>query len=585
MILPSASADTPISSASFLARLVVGVLLINLLVFVMVGMALRQSYRQYQERAEISTRNLALVLEREINGDIETDDMALFAVMDEYQRQRATGVVDGKALNANIERVRARLPEIDALRITDAQGQLIYGNDVVPGSKISLADRPHFIRLRDDPKAGLVISKPLISRVNQQWVLVLARRIEQPGGVFAGMAFAAITLDHFSKTFAAINVGANGVSTLRDDEFVLVARHPERQGAGSLIGQKAVLGPMRELVQAARNEGTFEAISTIDNIERTYSFRRVSNHPLLISVGLARDDYLAEWRYDAINLAALLAFFTLIALAAAWLIYLTWQRQRNALIAVEQREETLKKNEAELGRSNAELEQFSYSISHDMRQPLRMISSYMQLLQKGLGDTLDEQKREYFNFAIDGAKRMDAMMLGLLDYSRVGRKGEPPVWIESRAALDEALLFLRPLVTEAQATVRIEGEWPRILASQDEMLRLLQNLIGNALKFRVAGRTPEVTLGSEVIDGQWRLSIADNGIGILPDQIGRLFQVFQRLQSRTAFEGTGIGLALCRKIVEHHGGRIWAESAGEGLGSTFRLGLPMTLPAAGKSDE
>ena len=234
-----------------------------------------------------------------------------------------------------------------------------------------------------------------------------------------------------------------------------------------------------------------------------------------------------------------------------------------------------KQAEAELLRSNAELEQFSYSISHDMRQPLRMISSYMQLLQKGLGDTLDAEKREYFNFAIDGAKRMDAMMLGLLDYSRVGRKGEPPAWIESRAALDEALLFLRPLVAEAQATVRIEGEWPRILASQDELLRLLQNLIGNALKFRVAGRTPEVTLGSEVIDGQWRFYVADNGIGILPDQIGRLFQVFQRLQSRTAYEGTGIGLALCRKIAEHHRGKVWAESAGEGLGSRFCVELPL----------
>ena len=575
MILPSASAATPISSASFLARLAMGVLLINLLVFVMVGQALRQSYHQYQERAEVSTRNLALVLESEVNGNIETDDMALSAVMDEYQQQRTAGAGDGKVLNAHIERLRARRPEIDALRITDAQGLLIYGNGVVPGSKVSLADRPHFIRLRDDPKAGLVISKPQISRVNQRWVLVLARRIEQPDGVFDGMAFAAIRLDHFSKTFAAINVGANGVSTLRDDEFVIVARYPERQGAGSMIGQTAVPGPMRELVQAARNEGTFEAISTIDNIERTYAFRRVSKHPLLISVGLSRDDYLAEWRNDAIKGATLMAFFALVTLAAAWMVYLTWQRQRNALITVEQREVTLKKSEVELNRSNAELEQFGYSISHDMRQPLRMISSYLQLLQKGLGDALDAEKREYFNFAIDGAQRLDAMLRGLLDYSRIGHKGEPPVWIDSRAVLDEALLFLRPLVAEVQAEVRIDGVWPRLFVSPDELLRLMQNLIGNALKFSVAGRMPEVTISSEVQTNSWRLCVADNGIGVLPDQIGRLFQVFQRLQSRTAYEGTGIGLALCRKIAEHHGGRIRAESAGEDLGSRFIVELPV----------
>ena len=180
-----------------------------------------------------------------------------------------------------------------------------------------------------------------------------------------------------------------------------------------------------------------------------------------------------------------------------------------------------RQEEAELKRSNAELEQFSYSISHDMRQPLRMISSYLQLLQKDLGDTLDAEKHEYFNFAIDGARRMDTMMLGLLDYSRVGRKGEPPVWIDSRAVLDEALLFLRPLLAEAQAELSTEGVWPRLVVSPDEMLRLLQNLIGNALKFRVEGRVPVITLTSAVADGLWHLWVTDNGVGIQSDQIGR----------------------------------------------------------------
>jgi PAS domain S-box-containing protein len=245
----------------------------------------------------------------------------------------------------------------------------------------------------------------------------------------------------------------------------------------------------------------------------------------------------------------------------------------------------------ELKRSNTELEQFSYSISHDMRQPLRMISSYLQLLRMGLGDQLDEEKRDYLNFALDGAKRMDAMMLALLDYSRVGRKGEPPAWVESRKILDEALLFLQPAIAEAQADIRIQGDWPHIHVRPDEMLRLVQNLIGNALKFRVAGRKPEITVTSSVVSrgtgaapvlpGHWRLCVADNGIGIIPGQIGRLFQVFQRLQSRATYEGTGIGLALCRKIAEHHGGQIWAESAGEDQGSRFCLELPITAEVGG----
>ena len=233
-----------------------------------------------------------------------------------------------------------------------------------------------------------------------------------------------------------------------------------------------------------------------------------------------------------------------------------------------------KQTESELLRSNLELEQFSYSISHDMRQPLRMISSYLQLLQKSMGNSLDAEKREYFHFAIDGAQRLDAMLRGLLDYSRIGRKGNPLEWIESRAILDQALLILRPLLVEAHAEVSVQGEWPRIYAIPDEILRLLQNLIGNALKFRVEGRTPVITLSSENIDDLWQFRIADNGVGIQTGQIDRLFQVFQRLQSRTSFEGTGIGLALCRKIVEHHNGQISAESAGVNCGATFKFVLP-----------
>lgn len=227
-----------------------------------------------------------------------------------------------------------------------------------------------------------------------------------------------------------------------------------------------------------------------------------------------------------------------------------------------------------LRRSNEDLERFAYSVSHDMRQPLRAVSGHLQLLARSLKDKLDDEERENLNFALDGAKRMDSMIVSLLEYSRVGRKTETKKWISSRVALDEALSYLSPMVAQSGAEVVVSGVWPEVYASRDELTRLLQNLVGNALHYHESGKTPKVEVSSDV-DVLWRVRVKDNGIGIDPGQIDRLFQFFSRLQSRAKFEGTGMGLALCRRIVEHHGGRIWAESGGEGQGSTFCFEMPL----------
>jgi PAS domain S-box-containing protein len=233
-----------------------------------------------------------------------------------------------------------------------------------------------------------------------------------------------------------------------------------------------------------------------------------------------------------------------------------------------------KEFEDELSRSNAELEQFAYAVSHDLREPLRMVAAYMQLLQRRLGPDLSAEAEEFIGFAVDGAKRMDRMLVALLEYSRVGRIGQPMDWINSRQALEEALLFLSPVVAQTKAVVTISGEWPEVFASADEIERLFQNLLGNALKYHQDGVAPVIQVGARQQGGEWRFSFTDNGIGIASDQIGRLFKVFQRLHANDRYEGSGIGLALCRKIVQRHDGRIWVESPGPGAGSTFVFTLP-----------
>jgi PAS domain S-box-containing protein len=234
-----------------------------------------------------------------------------------------------------------------------------------------------------------------------------------------------------------------------------------------------------------------------------------------------------------------------------------------------------KQVENELTRSNAELEQFAYAVSHDMRQPLRMVTSYLSLIESALGGQLDEETQQFLKFAVDGAKRMDAMILSLLDYSRVGRKTEAKTRISSRISLDEALAFLGPEINACGCEIKVSGDWPELFASRDELTRLLQNLIGNALKYHEENQPPQVHVHGEVCAGSLRVEVRDQGIGIEPKQMDRLFKVFSRLQARSRFDGTGVGLALCRKIVEHHHGTIGVESAGEGQGCMFWFELPI----------
>ncbi len=230
--------------------------------------------------------------------------------------------------------------------------------------------------------------------------------------------------------------------------------------------------------------------------------------------------------------------------------------------------------EKELKRSNAELEHFAYVASHDLRQPLRMVSSYITLLQRRLGDLLDEDCQEFIGFAVDGAKRMDHMITDLLEYSRIGRSGAAPEAVRLDEVVRLSLANLGALIEEKGATVTVADGLPEVLGNAVELERLFQNLISNAVKFQVEGRLPRVEVECAATPDEWVISIRDNGIGIDEAGQARLFQIFQRLVGQDEYPGTGIGLASCRKIAEHHGGRIWVESL-PGQGSVFRVAFPI----------
>ena len=227
--------------------------------------------------------------------------------------------------------------------------------------------------------------------------------------------------------------------------------------------------------------------------------------------------------------------------------------------------------EQKLRESNERLEQFAYAASHDLQEPLRMVSSYLQLLDQRYGDELDEDAREYIDFAVDGASRMREMIDGLLEYSRVETQGDPFEPITLDTALEDVLDNLQFRIEEHDAEITSEN-LPEVKGDVSQLRQVFQNLLENAIEYS-GDAPPQIHISAERAGKQWILSVSDNGIGIDPDDQDRIFEVFQRLHSREEHDGTGIGLALCRRIVERHGGEIWIDSE-PGDGTTFFFSLP-----------
>jgi PAS domain S-box-containing protein len=234
-------------------------------------------------------------------------------------------------------------------------------------------------------------------------------------------------------------------------------------------------------------------------------------------------------------------------------------------------EDTLEERAEDLERSNKELEQFAYVASHDLQEPLRIVAGYAELLARRYGGSLDQDADEFIGYMVDGVRRMQRLINDLLHYSRVGTKGKEPVPTDLDRVLVEALGNLGAKLEETDAEVTAD-RLPTVPADEGQLVQLFQNLIGNAVKFH-GDQRPRVHVGAERRNGEWEFSVADNGIGIDADYRDQIFEIFQRLHARDEFEGTGIGLAICRKIVDRHGGRIWVEST-PGRGSTFRFTIP-----------
>lgn len=234
-------------------------------------------------------------------------------------------------------------------------------------------------------------------------------------------------------------------------------------------------------------------------------------------------------------------------------------------------EEELRKTTTELARSNEELQQFAHIASHDLQEPLRMVINFLSLLEKNYGNELDSNAQEYIRYAVDGGKRMRQLIDDLLRYSKVDMKGKEFALVDMNEAIARTLDILGVLIEESEAEIQVDS-LPTVNGDESQIVQLLQNLVSNAIKFRGPER-PRVHVSATIGPGEWTFAVMDNGIGLDMSKAGKIFIMFQRQQTNDKYPGSGIGLAIAKKIVERHGGRIWVESE-EGKGATFFFTIP-----------
>jgi len=318
-------------------------LLVNLVIMGVAGFALVRSREHYHERAALMAENLSSLLKQNLGADIEKIDSGLLAIGDEVSRERASGGIEGRSLDLFLGRILERTPELQGFRIADATGLVTHAVGEVLTSTVRVDDRDYFQRLRAETGMGPLFSGPLLGRVSGKWALVLARRLDAPGGGFAGIVFASIALDRLARQISSIDVGPHGVVALFNHSLVIVARYPEAGPMGTTVGRSAASPEITALVSAGRRAERYHSRSHLDGVLRLYSFRQVGPYPLYINVGFAEQDYLSGWWQEAARASGWAGLFALASLATTWLVSRRWKERMAALQELARQEERFRR--------------------------------------------------------------------------------------------------------------------------------------------------------------------------------------------------------------------------------------------------